>query len=282
MLRAACKTFPSQTGLGVDTIQPRALLRLSDAAINALCVLLMAVELHGQWPQLVRTVMIVLLPKGDGGRRPIGLLPTLVRVWMRIRGPVVRAWRASLRKEYLFGGQGRGAQRAAWMQAAKAEAAHMSKRCYGVVLVDLVKAFEKVPHHLVAAAAARRGYPLWVLRLSLDAYRMACTVLINGVCSRSIQASLGRTAGSGFATEELCCLLLDVMDEVVVQVPSASAALYVDDATLEVDGVEARCGARPQANDPDTHCRGGQGRSAALPQQVRRAGDQPPGCTERR
>eukprot|EP00974_Lingulodinium_polyedra_P059607 5742005-Lingulodinium_polyedra.AAC.1 len=60
---------------------------------------------------------------------------------MRIRGPVVRAWRASLGKGYLYGGEGKGAQRAAWMQAAKAEVAHAAKRCYGVVMVDLVKAF---------------------------------------------------------------------------------------------------------------------------------------------
>jgi len=65
-----------------------------------------------------------------------------------------------LKKDYLFGGEGKGAQRAAWMQAAKAEVAGMTKKCYGIVLVDLAKAFEKVPHDKLAAAAARRGYPL--------------------------------------------------------------------------------------------------------------------------
>ena len=80
----------------MDAIQPRALLRLSDEALDALCRLLMAIELHGEWPEAIRDILIVLLPKSDGGRRPIGLLPTVVRVWMRARGPVVRAWRASL------------------------------------------------------------------------------------------------------------------------------------------------------------------------------------------
>ena len=236
MLRAACKTFQPETGLGVDAIQPRALLRLSEVSQQALCRLLMAAELHGEWPELIRTVLIVLIPKDDGGRRPIGLLPTLVRVWSRIRGPIVRSWRSQLNKQYLYGGQARGAQRAAWMQAAKAEVAHMQKRCYGVVLVDLVKAFEAVPHHKVAEAASRRGYPPWVLRLSLDSYRMLRTVMVDGACSRTVLAAQGLTAGSGFATEELCVLMLDVMDELEIELPTAGLALYVDDGTVEVDG----------------------------------------------
>jgi len=84
------------------------------------------------------------------------------------------------------------------MQAAKAEVAGMSRKCYGIILVDLVKAFEKVPHDKLAAAAARRGYPLWLLRLSLDTYRMSRVVVIDGACSRQITASQGITAGSGF------------------------------------------------------------------------------------
>ena len=72
---------------------------------------------------------------------------------MRVRAPVIRAWRSRLGRDYLYGGAGRGAQRAAWMQAARAETAHMTRQSYGVLLVDLVKAFEKVPHHRVVEAA---------------------------------------------------------------------------------------------------------------------------------
>ena len=56
MLREACRSFPAETGLGIDALQPRALLRLSDDALRALCHLLMAAELHGSWPALVRTI----------------------------------------------------------------------------------------------------------------------------------------------------------------------------------------------------------------------------------
>ena len=83
MVKTACQSFPTDTGLSADAWKPRAVLRLSDEAIRALCHLLIAVELHGAWPDIVRTITVVLLPKADGGRRPIGLLLTTGRIWMR-------------------------------------------------------------------------------------------------------------------------------------------------------------------------------------------------------
>lgn len=209
--------------------------------------------------------MVVQLPTADGGRRAIGLLPTVIKIWMRARGAVVRAWRASLKEGYR-----KEARRAAWMQAAKAEAARSAKRCYGVILVDIMKAFEKVPHHRVAEAAATRGYPLRVLRLSLNKYRMARTIVIDGVCSRTVTAAQGITAGSGFASEELCCLLLYVMDELEEQLPSAVGSLDVDDATLEAEG--SRKNVVAQMRNPDSYHRCGAGGTTAYLHQVNCAG----------
>ena len=67
-----------------------------------------------------------------------------------------------------------------WIQAAIAEVASLAIRLYGVIAADLAKAFEKVLHAVLARAAARHGYPVWVLRLSLDVYRMKRTVLVEG------------------------------------------------------------------------------------------------------
>ena len=89
MVRKACLTFPVKTGLGPDTIQPRALLRLSDEGLTALATILTAIERNGDWPELTKLVMTVLLPKSDGGLRPIGLFPILYRVWMRCRRPTI-------------------------------------------------------------------------------------------------------------------------------------------------------------------------------------------------
>ena len=107
-------SFPCHTGLGGDKMQPRAVARLSVELIKWLCNLFMAAQMLGQWPLLWQLVLIVLLPKSDGGRRPIGLFPTTICIWMRSRSEIARAWEARWQIPSLDGGSGMGAQRCAW------------------------------------------------------------------------------------------------------------------------------------------------------------------------
>ncbi len=233
VVRRSAMSFPAHTGLGCDNIAPRAIARLSFSLLCWLCNLFAAAERLGQWPGLFRLVLIVLIPKSDGGRRPIGLFPTLVRIWMRARSEIARAWEARHQLPSLFGGQGMGAQRAAWQISFRAEAAARDRLSYAQALLDLVKAFEKLPHHLIAAAAKSLGYCLFTLRLSLAAYRFPRTVGIDGNYSRIIIATIGITAGSGFATTELRILLYVVVTLTQQKWPLVVLSLYVDDLTLE-------------------------------------------------
>ena len=102
--KEACLTFPPNTGLGWDGIHPRALTRLSDRLIHTLIMILLGAEMLGSWPELVGWVIVVLLPKPDGGRRPIGLIPLLPRVWSRARRNVAVAWEKSNTRTYLYRG----------------------------------------------------------------------------------------------------------------------------------------------------------------------------------
>ena len=68
-------------------------------------------------------VVIVLLPKPDGGYRPIGLLPLLPRVWMRARRAEALEWERCNDRPDLYAGEGKGADIAAWTQAGRAELA---------------------------------------------------------------------------------------------------------------------------------------------------------------
>ena len=109
MIRIAASTFPLTTGLGCDNIAPRALCRLSDALLDALGLVLKACERVGEWGKIIKLVMIVLLDKPDGGRRPIGLFPTIVRVWMRARALIARKWESDSFRPGIFGSAGMGA-----------------------------------------------------------------------------------------------------------------------------------------------------------------------------
>ena len=124
-------------------------------------------EAGGCWPRKLFTVLVVLLPKPDGGLRPIGLFPSLIRVWMRARRPLAEAWEAANASPRRFGGRGMGAQRAAWGAAFHAET--VGNACNAMALLDLVKCFERIPHHHLVTAAVRRHYPLALLRLTLAA-----------------------------------------------------------------------------------------------------------------
>ena len=72
LIPIAAMAFPGDTGLGHDNIAPRALARLSPAALKALAELFLAYERFGDWAEVQNLVLIVLLPKGEGGYRPIG------------------------------------------------------------------------------------------------------------------------------------------------------------------------------------------------------------------
>ncbi len=55
-------------------------------------------------------------------------------------------WERAHDRPYFFAGQARGADVAAWRQAARAEAAAYATASYAQSLLDVVKAFEAVPH----------------------------------------------------------------------------------------------------------------------------------------
>jgi len=136
-----------------------------------------------------------------------------------------------------------GAQKAAWQAGFQAEAAALSRSNYAQALLDLVKAFETVPHDVVARLADKHKLNLWLVRLSLASYRLARTIGIDGSFSRMIIAARGITAGSVFATTELRVIMLEAIDETVRIWPSISLSVYVDDCTLECAGP----GTRPAA-----------------------------------
>ena len=160
---------------------------------------------------------------------------------MKARAGLVRQWEADNPNEALYGGAGKGAQRAAWVGAFHAENAKLTKQKHAQALIDLVKAFEMIPHQELINAAASREYPLKLLRLSLAAYWLDRAVGISGLFAECVRATRGITAGSGHATAKLRVLLIDMFAAIQARWPPPSGVhllLYVDDLTVMSTGSE--------------------------------------------
>ncbi len=124
--------------------------------------------------------------------------------------------------------------------------AALDKIDFGAWLLDLVKAFEKVLHHILVAIAIELGYPLPLLRLCLASYRLKRSIAIEGVFSKTVTATRGITAGSGTAATELKLLLLPLMRMLESQWANVLVAkVYVDDLTLIVRGLQAEVVNKP-------------------------------------
>ena len=234
-LREAAKTFPTETGLGWDQVHPRILLRCSEELLEVLVGILTACEALGMWPAKIGVNMICLIPKACGGLRPIGLMPMVVRLWMRARLDVARGWQGRNDRPYLYAGPGKGAVSASWKQAAWAEFAAQSQQLeYAVVLLDLVKAFERIQYWYLVQQALKYGYSITLLRLSIASYQLARVVGIGAVLARPLLAGRGITAGSVFATIEMRIVMIEALDVAVENYVRIMLTCYVDDVAFEM------------------------------------------------
>ena len=127
--------------------------------MQALLSMFHAVERTGRWPGAAGHVIIVLLTKAEGGFGPIGLFPSVVRIWMRIRLQDAVVWQTLHERPWLYASTAKGADVASWRLSARAELAHALGLDHAAGLYDLVKCFERVPHAILVAKARQHSYP---------------------------------------------------------------------------------------------------------------------------
>ena len=102
-IRKACRSFPPATAVGVDGLRPRHLLHLDVRGLTVVAAILYVSERAGLLP--VEGSNIIFLPKPTGSERPIGLLPTMYRVWCRCRRPVAAERERMHDRKYFLGRQ---------------------------------------------------------------------------------------------------------------------------------------------------------------------------------
>ena len=248
----AAKKFKRKTSLGCDAFHPRWLCWLTGDVLQTLAKLLMTIEKWGIWPGMVKTILVMQIPKSDGGRRPIGLLPTLVRVWEKARKPIVEAWRSSVERGYNFAAKGKSSETAAWVQAHNAEVAISNGGFSAATLLDLTKAFEMVKLELIWLAGLSMHFPPVILRLILEAFSFARRLTLFGAISDPIFTLSSILAGGGYATDALFIIMVGVCDGVLSRNPGVDLCLFVDDIALHATGrseAEVTCNLESAVSD---------------------------------
>ena len=238
ILRDAAKGFPHRKGFA--GFCARWFLYLTDPVLEAVCRLLEACERLGMWPGAIKVALMHLIPKREKGKRPIGLVDGLCRLWERARRDLVREWRAQNRRSYDFGARGRQSTDAVWTQALYDEAMEQSGMAASTVLYDLVKAFESVPLEHVWGRGLVMGFPPGVLRLALEVCSFARHLTLSGVVAKGVDTLSAILAGTTFATDLLYAVMVGPCDRLGEMLPSLNLSLVVDDLAVQAIGSEGQ------------------------------------------
>ena len=117
-VRDCARAFKARTALGADWLRPRDLYLLSDAALELYIQIFGLALAMNEIPAVWALLLVALLPKPDGGDRPIGLFPTFLRVlsrWYRRR--LGQRWLAITDSPVHFGTSGRSTPWCVWLQS---------------------------------------------------------------------------------------------------------------------------------------------------------------------
>ena len=201
-VRKAIRSFSMFTAVGHDEWEPWTWRHLSDGAIEALIDIGLAMENMMVHPRQCKLNILKLLPKPAGGYKIIGILPTLLRMWCRIRREFIRCWQITNARSYFWGDAGRGSEKAVWWESLANESCVLKGRQAVTVLLDLFKCVERVLHVTAFKNALMLQFPplflKWVfLSLSL-------LVQWQGAVPETAATASGIVAGCGNGNVACC------------------------------------------------------------------------------
>ncbi len=197
-------------------------------------------EASATWPEAEQEVITTLIPKEDGGLRPIALFRTAYRVYAKYRAGEVKTWAKHHSGYQCNTAQGRCVGDSTWR--AQVMTATDGQQVYSVeALKDVRKAFEHVRRDQLLDMGVKTGYPLPQLIMSLRSYQWNRRIHYEGIVSEVIKPKRGIAAGSAFATFELWCLLKPAIDHMQKLMPLLTICLHVDDLCMMAKSKDRLC-----------------------------------------
>ena len=234
-LRKAVAKFPEKTGMGMCGWHPKDWDKVGEEALECLAHIMSLAEATGCWPGTQKETAMVRIGKEGGGvgdYRLIGLMPTLYRVWAKLRRDERMAWEEKNARCYDFASKGRGAISEVWDVALMDEGARVQKADTACWAADLSKFYERIPLKQLISAAKDLGFPSKLLRMALGIYRGARSIQYERACSSAVFASNGVIAGCSLATTLVKVFMWRTLDAARGRFPGIRLKVYLDDILL--------------------------------------------------
>ena len=235
----AARSFKTRTGVGTDSMSPRAFGWLSDQLLEKIAGFMVVAEEKGVWPSQVSEALIHLIAKTSGGKRPIGIVAALPRLWARVRRKQVAVWREQNARDYNWMTKGRGARRAVWVQSVMEEAAKQRGLASGSVLIDLIKAFDHLLLAEVWKAAMQHNFPTNLLMLSLECSSFERRLVYRGAYSETtVSTHAAVLPGLEHSTDFMLLALMGPIDRLLQVHQGIHVFLIADDTKIGMLGSE--------------------------------------------
>ena len=191
-----------------------------------------------RWPSQLCTFMVHLIPKDTGGRRPIGNIASSIRIWAKCRREEVRAWKKLQDGDYDWMGPGRGSERAVWAQSVHEEALRQRRMHSAAIMVDLTKAYERVPLARIWRRGMECGFQPRILALGLEVCAFARRLVYRGAVSKPAHTLTALLAGLGLASDFLYLFLSEPIEVILQRHSSLHVCMVADDIKMMVEGTE--------------------------------------------
>ena len=184
---------------------------MSDELLRKAAEWMKAVERAGLWHPQAAVPIVHFVPKEFGGRRPIGILPSAIRLWERVRTQAIQDWKLPVDRAYKWMAPGRGAVD----PFRRKPSTRRPPGGGGRRLHWWVKAFEQVVLSQVWEKGVKHCMPRRILVLTLEACSFGKRLSFRGCVSNEAQTLTGILARSEFATDLLLVSLVDGVDGIL-------------------------------------------------------------------
>ena len=236
-LRETARRFSTKTAIGADALEIWLVGIWPDEVLEPLCDIIRHMILTLQWSQQLLCAWMVLLPKKLGGFRTIAILPSIVRITMKMVCFESRAWG---REEAIQGdtaAPGRQPMAEIASRFARLEAAHTLGRYAATTFWDMSHFFDGVNLQMLAEDVRRHGFPGIAAVMALSMHTAPRRLRIGDAYGPELETvGRGMLAGCSSSTSLARLYLLAPLRTSTLTEEDVELGIHVDDVCQSAIG----------------------------------------------